>query len=78
MDLKGQIHDHSLLSQQFFLGENGHIISAQCPGLVISSTDTGNLSLQTRLRNNNEATWKLKKDGTIENTKPKQCLSVGP
>jgi len=78
MDLKGQTHDHSLLSQQFFLGENGHIISAQCPGLVISSTDTGNLSLQTRLRNKLEAKWTLKKDGTIENMKSKQFLSVGP
>ena len=78
MDLKGQTHDYSLLSQQFFLGENGHIISAQCPGLVISSTDTGNLSLQTRLRNKLEAKWTLKKDGTIENMKSKQFLSVGP
>jgi hypothetical protein len=70
-DLKGQTYDHNSLSQRFYLGENGHIISAQCPGLVIVSTETGKPSLQTRLRNNNGAKWKLQKDGIIVSTKSK-------
>jgi hypothetical protein len=75
-DLEGQTYDHSSLSQQFYLGENGHIASALCPGLVIASTETGNPSLQTHLRDNDGAKWKLKNDGNIESMKFQTFLSI--
>ena len=87
MNLVMQTDDYNSLSQHFYLGQFGSIISAKCPGLVIStdssSSDCNNaaeqmLTLQTYEIGKEGAKWKLNNDGSIESVKcPGMVISKG-
>jgi hypothetical protein len=80
MPLKSVTDDYSSPSQQFYLGDNGQIISSKCPGLVVAmgNSSSAPLSLQTYQIDKDEAKWILRGDGRIESVKiPGMVISAG-
>ena len=79
MPLKVQADDYSSISQEFYLGPQGSIISAKCPGYVVAidgGTESGctmissqTLKLHTYQIDKPGMKWKLNKEGGIESVK---------
>ena len=80
MPLKSVTDDYNSTGQQFYLGDNGLIISAKCPGLVVAMGNSSSepLRLQAYQMDKDEAKWILTGDGRIESAKsPGMVINPG-
>ena len=65
LNLISNVDDHTNKSQQFFLGQHGSIISAQCPGLVLAAKDSSSVILEIFQMNQKKLKWKFA-NGMVE------------